>query len=237
MLNLLVVNNDPVLCKRLVNGMMMYVKNTRICGISYTVKEAIEIVKKQKINVILLDYDMPNGVARKFLDFIDENNPDNKISVVLLISKDENEKLITNKCVSKMIHKSNELAPVVYALREISGNNTTFKQSIIKDKIYKELEKLQYNFSYIGTQYMAEAIYELYSKNYIYTGGNLSKNVYPTIAENHNTTVNNVKCNITSATRAMTQRCSKEVMEDYLFCDENETPKVKEIMYKIINRL
>ena len=235
MLNLLVINNDPSICKRIVNGMMMYVKNIRTCGISYTVKEAIEIVKKQKIDVIILDYDMPNGVARDFLNYIDENNVDDKMSVILLVN--ENDSLISNKCIYKIVHKTNELAPIVYAVREISVNNTTFRQSLLKDKIYKELEKLQYNLSYVGTQYMAEAIYELYSKNYIYKGGNLSKNVYPLIAQNHNTTVNNIKCNITAATRSMTERCPKEVMENYLFCEGSEKPKVKEIMYKIINKL
>ena len=84
---------------------------------------------------------------------------------------------------------------------------------------------------------MAEAIYEIYTKNYIYKGGNLSKNVYPIIADNHNTTINNVKCNITSATKCMVQRCSKETLDNYLFIEDGTTPKVKEIMFKVINRL
>ena len=63
------------------------------------------------------------------------------------------------------------------------------------------------------------------------------RNVYPVIAENHKTTVNNVKCNITSATKCMTQRCPREALENYLFCEEDKTPKVKEIMYKIISKL
>lgn len=237
MLNLLVINSDPNICKRIVNNVMIYCRNIRTCGISYTVKEAAEIIKKHKIDVVIIDYDMHNGVARNFLDYIDENNTDNKMSVILLVSENEKEELINNKCIYKIIHKSAELAPIIYALREINSNNNTIKQSLLREKIYKELEKMQYNFSYVGTQYMAEAIYEIYSKNYIYTGGNLSKNVYPVLAKNHNTTINNIKCNITSATRLMAQRCPKDVMENFLFCENGETPKAKEIMYKIINRL
>lgn len=237
MLNMLVINNDHNTCKRIVNNVMIYCKNIRTCGIAYTVKEATEIVRKQKIDIFILDYNMQNGVARNFLDYIDENNEDEKMSVILLVDKDENENLISNKCISKIIHKSNEISEIIYALREMSRNNKVAKQSLLKEKINKELEKMQYNFSYVGTKYMAEAIYEIYSKNYIYTGGNLSKNVYPIIAQNHNTTINNIKCNITSATRLMAQRCPKDVMENYLFCENGEVPKAKEIMYKVINRL
>ena len=237
MLNLLIIENDPNVCKRMINNIVMYVKNIRIYGISYTVKEAIEIVKKQKIDVVILDNDLPNGLAKNFLDFIEENYIEDKMSVIVLAKENENEWLTENKSIFKILYKPVEIPPIVYALRELCGNNNALKQSMLRDKINRELEKLQYNPSYVGTKYMAEAIYEIYSKNYIYKGGNLSRNVYPIIAENHNTTVNNVKCNITSATKCMMQRCPKNMMEDYLFCEGNETPKVKEIMYKVINRI
>ena len=155
----------------------------------------------------------------------------------MIVGKQEAIETINNKCIYKIFIKPIELTPIIQVLREVGSCHSASKQALIKDKINKELEKLQYNFSYVGTKYMAEAIYEIYSKNYIYTGGNLNKNVYPIIAENHNTTVNNVKCNITAATKIMTQKCSKEIMDNYCFCDSLEKPKVKEIMYKIINRL
>jgi len=236
-LNILVINNDPVTCKRIVNGVMQYVKNVRVCGISYSVKEAIEISKKQKIDIAILDYDMQNGVATKFLEFASENNREQKLSVILLAENSEELDLLDNSFVHNIIKKPVELTQLIYSVRELSNNNAVLNQNVIKNKINKELEKLQYNFSYVGTKYMAEAIYEIYSRKYIYSGGNLNKNVYPVIAEKHNTTVNNIKCNITSATRVMTDRCPREIMENYLFCDENEKPKVKEIMYKVVNRL
>ena len=237
MLNLLVVENDPNVCKRLVNNVTMYVKNIRVSGISYTAKEAIEIIKKQKINIIILDYDLPNSTADSLLKYLDKNKLEDRIPTLVLAKKTDEEKIKDSESIYKVICKPIKVAPIVYGLRELSGSSTAIKQALIKDRINKELEKLQYNFSYVGTKYMAEAIYEIYTKNYIYKGGNLSKNVYPIIAENHNTSVNNVKCNITSATKCMTQRCPKDMMDNYLFCEDGDSPKVKEIMYKVINRL
>lgn len=238
MLNLLVIENEPLMCKRIVNSITQYVKNVRLSGISFTVKEAIEIVKKQKIDIVILDYGMPKDVASKFVDFVSEyNGKEDKVSIILLADENTEIKALDRSCVYAIINKPIELTQVVYTVREISNNNVVLNQSALKNKIYKELEKLQYNSSYIGTQYMAEAIYEIYSKKYIYTGSNLSKNVYPIIAEKHNTTTNNVKCNITSATKTMIERCPKEMLENYLFCDESGKPKVKEIMYRVVNRL
>ena len=236
MLNALVINNDPILCKRIVNGIMQYAKNIRVCGISYTVKEAIQIIEKQKIDIVILDYDMPRKVALNFIDYFSKNEKDKNMYLILFAKESEIEK-IKNSCIFKIINKPIELSKLICVIRNICNKNISLNQIIIKNKINNELEKLQYNFSYVGTQYMSEAIYEIYSKNYIYTGGNLNKNVYPIIAENHKTTINNVKCSITAATKMMAERCPKEIMEKYLFYNDTDKPTVKEIMYKVINRL
>ncbi len=239
MLNVLVIENDPVICKRLVNGIIQYVKNVRICGISYTAKEAIEISNRQKIDIAILDYNLKENSASSYIEFVSENNnkSTNKISLILLAEKNKLDDKSYENEVYKVIYRPIQIAQLIYAIRELSNCDISANQKLIKNKIFKELEKLQYNFSYVGTQYMAEAIYEIYSKKYIYSGGNLNKNVYPIIAQKHNTTVNNVKCNITSATKIMSEKCSKDIMENYLFCENSNKPKVKEIMYKVINKL
>ncbi|MBR6034024.1 MAG: hypothetical protein IKP28_04745 [Clostridia bacterium] len=237
MINVLIIENDPIVCKRIVNGILQNVKNVHLCGISYTVKEAIEIAKKQKVDLAILDCDLKNNVSLKFLDFASEyNKTSGKMSVIAMTNNIGNKEL-DYSCILKVINKPVILEQIINAIREFSNGENVSTQNILKNKILKELEKLQYNFSYVGTQYMAEAIYEIYTKKYIYSGGNLNKNIYPIIAEKHNTTVNNVKCNITSATKTMSEKCPKEIIQSYLFCDENEKPKVKEIMYKVINRL
>lgn len=233
MLNLLVIENDPSMCKKIVNGVMLYVKNVRVCGISYTVKEAIEIASKQKVDIVILDYDLPNGVSHNFLNFVSEHKEKQNICIILLTDNQNS----LDDVGDAIICNPHELTKLIYSVRNISNSKVIANQGIIKNKIFNELEKLQYNLSYVGTQYMAEAIYEIYSKKYIYTGGNLTKNVFPVIAEKHHTNINNVKCNITQATRCMIQNCPKEMLESYLFCVDNNKPRVKEIMYKIINKL
>ena len=73
MINLLIVNNDPNICKGLINGTAIYVKNIRPCGISYTAKEAFEIIKKQKIDLAIIDYDIDQSGVEKILEYIDKN--------------------------------------------------------------------------------------------------------------------------------------------------------------------
>ena len=235
MLNILIIYNDHVMYKRMVNCIMQYVKNVRLCGISYSVKEATEIAKKQKLDIIILDYDMPNRVADTFLNFVAENQNCKNVQTILLA---DNSKMVNpNMHTYRVLSKPIDIKQLIIIIREIADNKATTRQNDVKSKIYNELGKLKYNFSYIGTKYMAEAIYEIYSKNYIYYGGNLNKNVYPIIAQRYHTNINTVKCNITAATKIMTEKCPKELIENYLFCDETEKPKVKEIMYKVVNKL
>ena len=106
---------------------------------------------------------------------------------------------------------------------------------LIKNKIYKELNELNYNFSYIGTQYLCEIIYEIYVTEK--TTKNLSKNVYPIIARKHSTTINTVKCNIFHATMNSYYDCDQNKLERYFGRRFLSKPTTMDVINKILDNI
>lgn len=99
-----------------------------------------------------------------------------------------------------------------------------------------ELKKLNYNFSYNGTKYLAESIYQSYHMQDIYNI-NLNKDVYTIVAKKYNKSVNNIKCNITHATKWMYYDCDEKTLEEYYRFFYRKKPTVKEVIVAILNNL
>ena len=139
MINLLVAESEPDSCKRIINNLTMFIKNIRISGIAYTVREAIEILRNQKINIVILDYATADTI--KLLNYIDKNYLETKLKVILLAGKDEGLDEVSNECVFKIIRKPASISKIVNAIKELYSNCNVTKQAFIKGKIYKEMEK------------------------------------------------------------------------------------------------
>ena len=109
-------------------------------------------------------------------------------------------------------------------------------EQVIKERINKQLDILSFNFSYNGTKFLSEVIYEIYThKNKFYD--NLSKDVYPIIAERHGKTVNTIKCDITQATKVMFYDCREEVIMKYFNYKYPVKPRVKELIFTVVNKI
>lgn len=110
----------------------------------------------------------------------------------------------------------------------------------IKNKIENELKKIEYNFSYKGTEYLVEAIYILYNikkENLAEHEYNFELEIYPIIAEKYNTSVNTVKCNIRNATDKMYYDCDEKILKDYLRDFEFSKPGAKRIAFGVLAKL
>ena len=70
MLKLLVIENDPEQCKNIVNYISQYSFNVKVYSMVFDETEAIEIIKTQMPDVILLDLNMPNLQAFNILNYI-----------------------------------------------------------------------------------------------------------------------------------------------------------------------
>lgn len=105
-----------------------------------------------------------------------------------------------------------------------------------RNKIIQELQYLNYNLKYNGTRYLAETILELHNKKEFFYD-NLSRNIYPVIAKKYQKTVNNIKCNITQATKIMYYDCNQDILDNYFGINYNSQPKVKEVIFQVLNKI
>ena len=109
-------------------------------------------------------------------------------------------------------------------------------QTLIQNKIAKELQYLGYDLSHKGTQYLINAIEYVVSKPHNDLGI-LAKDVYPEIALMHNDSIHNIKCRINAATDIMYCNCELNKLKNYFYFDIDAKPKTKTIINTIINRL
>ena len=84
----------------------------------------------------------------------------------------------------------------------------------VTSKIKIELKKLNYNFSYVGTEYLIDTISLLYSVKRFYNF-NLESEIYPSIANKYGVCSNTIKSNIINSTDKMFYDCDEEVLKSY----------------------
>ena len=104
----------------------------------------------------------------------------------------------------------------------------------LKEAIISQLKKINYNFSYIGTEYLVDVIYIIYIEQKV-SGYNLEKEIYTLISKKYNTTVKNIKNNILNATDKMYYDCEEKILEEYIGYNLKPTPKkiIKSILKRI----
>lgn len=108
-------------------------------------------------------------------------------------------------------------------------------EKTLRSKIKEELKSLKYNYSYKGTKYLEETIYLLYKKGY--EKDNLSKDIYPIIAEKYNSKIQTVKCDIIQASAISYCECEQEKMEEYFGLELTSKPKTKDIIFAVMRNL
>lgn len=237
MINLLVIENNTMQCKNIVNYISQFCFDIKVYSMVYTDEEAIEIIKTQIPDIILLDLDLPDLSGFNILNYIAENKIDKYSNSIIIFSSKllSPSQLQSNKYLNCYFKKPVELKKIVLRLNEIA----TIKQSssdkaLIKSKIIHELELLNYNFSYHGSKYLVDAIYELYiNKDKFHD--NLSKDIYPIIARKHHKKANTIKCDIAHATKMMFYDCEENTLSCYF--NLAEKPTVKQVMFTVLNKL
>lgn len=237
MINLLVIENNSEQCKNIVNYISQFCFDIRIYSMAYTDKEAIEIIKTQIPEVILLDLDLPNLSAFNILNYIAQNKITKYSNSILAFSNKllNPSQLENNKYLNCYFKKPVALKKIVLRLNEIASiKMASSSEAFIKNKITHELELLNYDFSFHGTKYLIDAIYELY-KNQDSFHDNLSRDIYPILARKHHKKANTIKCDITHATKIMFCDCKEEILSCYF--NLTEKPTVKNVMFTILNKL
>lgn len=239
MQNLLIIEDNLIQAHLLANSICKEVLNIRLYGIVSTGIEALEIIKEEKVDIIILDLKLPDINGIEILDFI-LNNHLSKYNSSIIVFTGEMEMLseiISNKCVFNYCSKIRGIDLVVKQIKELTKEKQD-KYSIdtVNSLIKEELEILKFNFSYIGTKYLCECICECYYKNNIYNI-NLKKEIYPIISKKYHKTINAIKASISQATSIMYYEVSESDLSNYFGYHIINKPKPKDIIFAILEKI
>lgn len=92
MIRVLIVEDDPMVAE-FNKRYLQEVKGFRLVGLVHTVKEAIEFLKREQVNLILLDVYMPGANGLELLQFIRKQNI--ATDVILITAASDKEKIQT----------------------------------------------------------------------------------------------------------------------------------------------
>lgn len=236
MLKILVVDDDPIQCKLLINYLSKTSENIKIHNMTFTGKEALKIIEKNEINIILLDLKLPDISGIDIIKYIEIKKLERYYNSIIVIS---GEKELVSKINDSSYIYASLYKPTNYQQIQTLISNIEAEKNIedkVKNKIKIELDKLCYNPSYNGTKYIFEAIYESYLRKNL-DCNNLNDSIYPILAIKHNTNVNNIHGNIKQATKSMFYDCPEDILKDYFNFDVVKKPKEKLVITTILNKI
>lgn len=235
MLKVLIVEDNIFQNKQITNYISQKNENLKVYYIAYTYKEAISIIKKEIVDIIILDLNLPDISGVEIIKFIENNKLSKYINSILVISSADHlfSKICKSQYVFSIINKPYSLHNIQENLNWISEH---IEEEKIMNKIYKELQFLHYNMSYNGTRYLADTIYELF-QNDINLNDNLKKNIYPLVANKYRKSVNTICGNIKQATKCMYLDCDEKIIMQYFNCTNLYYPKLKEIIFTILHKI
>lgn len=230
MANILIVENDLSYCIELINVIVKNNRELRLSGIATTVNDALNFIKNDCIDIILINAQIIKEIDIKYLNKY-------KNSIIILI--DNNTKFFSKYYIQtyQTINKKENIDILNKKLNELiiqsrNINDDKNLREIIKD----ELIYLEYNPSYKGFEYLIETIF-LLSNLEGYSSNSLLKNIYPMVAKKFNTSPLNIKYDIRNATEMMCYKCRQSKLSNYLGFDTSDKPKTKTIICAIANNI
>lgn len=235
MLNILIIDDDVNNSTKLLNYISENSYQVRVHSIVCNLTEGIKILNTGLIDIALINVNNSTNYILKSLHTISEEYFERYKKSVLIISDNIN---INNNdsFIYEYISSKETMQYIFIKINEIIKHKISkLNNSILINKINKELEYLGYNLSYNGTKYLSECIALIYN-NYG-NSENLNKNVYPIIANKYHKTINNIKCNITTATNSMYYNCDETRLINYFNFYTLDRPKPKLVIYTILNKL
>lgn len=212
MVNYLLVSNRLYTAQNLINDISKNISQIRLYNVSTSINNALDIINENSnfIDIIILNLSLNDSLL--FLDLL-KNKYSKKYSNSIIIIN--NNKFIFSKDYDSLLYKSTEgnyIDNIINLVKIKKKEHSISKNKLI---IITYLEKLGYNFTHIGTQYLLDILMFLLTNN-IYKCPNLNNTIYPIIAKKYKTNVNNVKCVITKATKYMNEHLKVNKEEQYL---------------------
>lgn len=230
MIKALIVDDNLLYVKNVFNTIINRIDNVHINYIATNVKEALQIINNNQIDLIFLNLKLPDGSGLDIITEVKCSNYAKKPNIIIL---SEYKELITNNLGDNIINVIGKLEEneLIYnkILKSVNAINFSTFESSIKELVISRLTKIGYNWKYKGTLYILETIMYIYQHNNIDLLDNIEKNVYTYISYKHNKSINNIKTNIIKSTNSIRNN-------DYTTI--NLTPKfvISNILTEIINK-
>ncbi len=239
MKNLLIIENNLSHSYFLINYICKKISDVRLYGIAITGKDAIKIINTKKVDIIILDLDLPDMTGIDFINYLEHHNiKEYQSSIIVIIDKTELLSQLNNfKYVYTYYSKSNIEDSLINDIKLISIKKEKLQQINSTEKlIQKELHRLNFNFSYCGTHYLCECIEECL-KIQEFNNINLKKDIYSILAKKYNKMTNSIKSSIFKAITEMYYTVDKNILSDYFGYQIILKPKTKDIIFTIIKKI
>lgn len=239
MYNMLIVEDEVIQSQFLINSIAKEIPEIRICNIASTGLDAINTIKDELADIILLDLKLPDITGIDVIDFISKRNIKKYKNSILVITAEMNllSEIVGNPYVFSYNSKIYGIEPIIENInRLLVEKKETDNDNVLMQNINDELNKLNYNFTYVGTRYLAECIYESYHKINKYDV-NLNRDIYPIISQKYSKSINSIKTNINQATNIMYFDAEEKLLFKYFGYNITCKPKPKDIIFKIMENI
>lgn len=238
MLNVLIANKNLHNLQNLQNCISQYIPEIRVGYIATDGKDALSAINLHHYDIVLLDTNLPSLDGFNLLQSLPKiKQIEYKNSFII---STHSESMIKTLFKSNLVYDAfldtEDFSKIISILKKFLSSHTSDSNiSYIRNKVINELQIIGFNLSHKGTHYLAESVVLMATTER--NKENLSKHIYPKVSEIFNKDLNNIKCNITSATEAACKSLTDETLCNYFKLSERIKPTTKMIIYSILNKL
>lgn len=211
MIKILVIEENVYQAKQIINYLSQNNSNIKLYGIAYSGQEAIELIRKQGADIILIDLKLIEINGVDIIKQIERENLTKYKKSIIIISGEYNriEEIKNSEYVYSFFLKPLNFELLEKDINIIENNVRKENMEAIKNKINKELEKLNFKFMYKGTKYLADIILIMYMSKEEEKDC-LSQTVYPILATKYKKTENTIYGNIKQSINCMFYDCDEK---------------------------
>lgn len=235
MKNCLIVGDNNANIINLINFFACKKLDIKILGITQDVEKSINIIEKNKVDFIIIDFSRGSFNLKDLLFELEKRNLVKQKRSIIVLNDDAElkEELKSNLYISDYFIKPillKELYTTI--LRKCKLYNS---KELYKD-ILDELYKLSFGSKYIGTQYISECIYEVFisGKKYDYS---LFNDILPILSKKYSKSVDSIYGDMKQSIKRMMKTCDQAVIIDYFKFCEFEKPKPKQIIDRVMENI
>lgn len=248
-IDIIIVDDNREFCQ-LLKDYLMEKENFNVVGVAHNGAEGLEVLKEEEPDILILDLIMPHLDGIGVMEEMNKMNLTSKIKTVVLTAfgQEDVTKRVVELGANYYIMKPFDLDKLVERINQMIGSAQNSKNSFIVSnnsdnevdldvRITEIMHKLGVPAHIKGYLYLREAI-ELVINN-IEMLGAVTKELYPTVAENFNTTSSRVERAIRHAIEVAWDRGNEQELNKYFgnTMSSGKKPTNSQFIAKIADKL